>query len=324
MRKARPGVLTGNIYDLYTERSTKRKKQKKSAPRGAVYLFASFDLCDFTALKVKYPHRWFDVLVNILQVITEKSFGMNFWKFIGDEFLFYKEISTALEVVETIEDAHDFMRYMEFSTRAALKDGSFVSVATGMWIANITNTAPLSGDDVEQNASNFLLRDFRLSKGGLDFVGVNVDEGFRMCQMASRGCIVVDPKIVYMFLSLSTLINKRNRRCKFTRKISTARLNALKKRVKAFAKSLVFIEYGSLKGVPGGDDYPIMRYVKEKRRCADNTHTTDNMDILEKFFIKAQSHESMYTIMRLISVYKHAGAQLIRPLKDRPKGSWPE
>ena len=339
-------ILAGHSYESVGQRPT-----SKGSPGVSVYLLASFDLCDFTALKIKYPHRWLEVLVNILHMITEKSFGMKFWKFNGDDFLFYKDITNALEIAEIIEDAYVFLRYMEFATRSALRDDSFVSVAGGVWIANMTNINPLEGGDIDYTAPNFLLRDYRLNTGQ-DFVGINVDEGFRMCQMAYEDCIVIDPKIVYMFSSLYKQINKRDycnrllttpgakifrsgkkRRPRMRIKNRSARgrlplkyVNNVKKKVKAFAQRLEFVEYGSLKGVPGGSTYPIIRYVDDERDSLANegsTRPADNFNRLKQFFQEANTYENVCNTINSLDVYKRRGSQLMRPLIDRPVGSRP-
>ena len=81
------------------EQLENNRKLKKSIeiPSG-VYVFVSFDLVNSTKFKYRNSH-WVDMIKELIKTANNHWFGLDFWKFNGDELLYYAEIVSVSQLV---------------------------------------------------------------------------------------------------------------------------------------------------------------------------------------------------------------------------------
>ncbi len=120
-------------------RDNSLEELKKALPKNetekSFYIFISIDLVNSTALKNRDP-GW-PIVITKFYEITKKEIkdklSASVWKFVGDEILFYKKISSENDL---LEDANSL-----FSTSESLKSSlqnlfphhkEFISIKTGV------------------------------------------------------------------------------------------------------------------------------------------------------------------------------------------------
>ena len=228
-----------------------------------VFMFFSVDLVNSTKFKSKYPNEWAGIFGRFYGCIRESVFAeyerAQIWKYIGDEVLFFVEIQTMSDILNAPSALHKAMG--EAYAKLVRLNEKFVKnnlyFKGTLWIApayqyyrenfdqvldpyevakelpaNIYVEMQLNGDiyDIESIGS---------VSTGLDFLGPNIDEGFRMAAHSLQGKIVLDPKIAFL----------------------------LSENKPAFSDSeyAKIVDFVSLNGIWGGRKYPIIWYTSEWR-----------------------------------------------------------
>jgi len=302
-----------------------------SRGKEAAYVFVSLDLCDFTAIKAKWA-QWADVIWKIFDLIDDGFLQMVFWKFNGDEFLFYREVSNLVDIIELIESANTVVHYMELGLNAELRSEN-VHIKAGVWLAN-TEECVLSQPQPSISDVNYKFSNRYTGYKKFDFIGANMDEGFRMLSCATQGRFVVDPKIAIMFHALYTLMEHDTTNALTNEyidevqakapdfyyacnKFSSLDDDALNTRIRHFAENLVFVGQVPLKGIWNGQHYPVIWFssvwAKEYTPLEtdkftvcissdNNPHPVCNLDKLYRLFRKARKDRNLYKLMKLMKV----------------------
>lgn len=184
--------------------SDKKKDKQGLKERSLVYIFVSFDLTNSTKFKYRNPN-WLEMIKELIKTANNNWFGLDFWKFNGDELLYYTELISFSQLVlilhklneaandiekELFEKMHDDKNQRGFET-------DLIGIKTAVWIAAVSD---------DNTSLNSKLSDFE----AIDFAGINIDEGFRMSKCATQSKIVVDPKIALIVTAIANeLIGKR-------------------------------------------------------------------------------------------------------------------
>lgn len=174
------------------------KKLKKSIeiPSG-VYVFVSFDLVNSTKFKYRNSH-WVDMIKELIKTANNHWFGLDFWKFNGDELLYYAEIVSVSQLVLIIHKLAKAANDLEYELIQKLHDDNtevgfesdLIGIKTAIWLAVVSD---------DTSSLNSKLFDF----DSVDFAGINMDEGFRMSKCAIQNKIIVDPKIALIITSIA-------------------------------------------------------------------------------------------------------------------------
>lgn len=174
------------------EKRLKQLKDTKAAilPFKGVYVFASFDLVNST--KIKYREsNWLNLIKELIEQSSGEWFGLKFWKFNGDELLYYAEVTAINQLARILHQIYDKSLKLKdklFKSMSCDESLGFardlVGIKTAVWIAYVSD---------EKDALNA-----KLDMDYIDFAGINMDEGFRMSKCAIQDKIVVDPKIALL------------------------------------------------------------------------------------------------------------------------------
>ena len=188
----------------------------RTSVHGGVRCFVSIDLVGSTAYKIrKLNQDWITVIVDFLnripvQSITAESLGiqslrkyqtpLHLWRISGDETLFYTErLVTSKQINYVFQVLYRAVQYLD--KKYMLNHG--LGVKATMWLAGfpyrnkeflVSSQAPyvrfINGpfDSIDDY---FRDTPFERTDERLDFLGPEVDVGFRLCALASPGRIVV-------------------------------------------------------------------------------------------------------------------------------------
>ena len=156
-----------------------------------IFVFANFDICNFTKYK-RENHDWIDLLQKFLLTTSSPSSDWSltkFWKFNGDSLTFRKKVNSVVEICCFIEQAQRHLEKLQEYLNENNTSHKNIYVKSAVWIAGFSNNK----HKVVNNTK------FRKSPFGEEFVGENIDEGFRLSTCSKAGKLVVDPKIVSIF-----------------------------------------------------------------------------------------------------------------------------
>ena len=295
------------------------------SPNKAVYFFASFDLCNFTSIKT-ISTSWILIIATIYELLkSDKPFEMNFWKFLGDELLFYRKVHSIREIVELSKFADEFRDYMEYALneRVHLNEYSdILRVKAGVWISNVMELKHLHVNNLDNIVSNDISQSYMYldeQTKRYDFVGVNIDEGFRMCSLASQNVLVVDPKIAYIVYNCKDINSSNQASAKTIDYISN------------FTSKLKVIARCDLKGVWGDLFFPFVLYsinpgmLSEYKipdgvsaeKNGDGSLPTYTLDMLGSIFAESQKAiTNLYDIKELLAMEANKG-DIIAPIYDK-------
>lgn len=230
-----------------------------------LYIFFSLDICNSTKMKSDLKN-WKDVVLKLYN--SQLPFkNLQIWKFVGDEVIFcapYQGISALIELIDIAYNKIDEVG--KELTKIAAKPRYKIEVKGTLWFAYI------SKNDDETNIHIPAIN---------DFLGKQIDEGFRISGFSSKGKLLLDPKIVFVLLMLHSIDateisgrhNNRNLGQKILSSISDIidkqdikKLKShledydLREKILQRLEKISFINYENLKGVWNNSPYPIYWY----------------------------------------------------------------
>ena len=204
-----------------------------------LYVFISIDLVNSTAYKYKYPQRWPKVFHDFYMKSTEYLSNffvhseLKVWKSLGDEILFYVTIKNRTEMYKLLEYVDNtLVTLQDFLS----KDDS-IQVRASVWIADIIEYNEGIKDYNNVSFSSGVHKEYQ----SLDFIGSDIDTGFRLSKYVTKGRIVICAKIAYIL-------------CK---------MNCPDECEHNISKHLKIVGYVKLKGVWNNRAYPIIWYCKD-------------------------------------------------------------
>lgn len=177
-----------------------------SKPAGsALYLFVSFDLVNSTKFKSE-DTSWPVVIsqfytIAVREVQKEQS-GFKVWKFVGDEVLFFKTVRSIEKTADDIRNLYSALWAMNNAIAGAFPQTRFnLSVKGTAWCALCTKIE--SGDleaALEEPPANVLITDIVSEVAQRDFIGPDVDVGFRITRFAHRNVLTVSAELTGLML----------------------------------------------------------------------------------------------------------------------------
>lgn len=185
-----------NIKKAVNESITQSESKHVEKERVIPYIFVSFDLTDSTKLKHE-TESWEKVISELFNSMPLVRSFLNFWKFNGDELLFYKEIKSLYQIVAIIEGVYSAMH--EMSNNLSMQKTQD-DTGKSWYKVDLKSTIWIAGIDFKNN--------FRINPPyGYDFIGSEIDEGFRLTKLATKGKCVIDPKIALMLAGFNAALN---------------------------------------------------------------------------------------------------------------------
>lgn len=213
-----------------------------------VYVFISIDLVNSTIFKTRYTQYWPFVIQTFYDIVTNalgaeftyrgtspikyigkkedfenekmKTGGFKVWKLVGDEVLLYHKIVSVSELLNTIRIMDWVTNYIIelFISKGEVffeKDSDhlneFVRIAkrhlaakTTMWAAYCGKQITLDSPNMYYDSSNYL----ESTGTYLDFLGPDIDAGFRLCKYAEKNKLIISPELMAL-LTIQIEANER-------------------------------------------------------------------------------------------------------------------
>lgn len=220
------------------------------------YIFVSFDLVNSTAFKnkhTKWPPIFFEFYLISRKEMKDNFFYSEFWKMIGDESLFYIPIRDCSELVNIPEKVYEIMHKCTNTLHEKYPEtNGILSIKSTIWSAFL-----IDGNIEDDNKNkNYLIKTQDIDKIVLDFLGPDIDIGFRISKFSLQGKLVIDAKLACLLTKLPNELTKSN--------------------ISSFLK---IVSYESLKGVWDNRRYPIVWYNK-------------NWKSMEELFVYDEEYDS--------------------------------
>ena len=209
-----------------------------------IYLFFSFDLVNSTQFKASHPDDWPAVVTRFYELVTSelttRLSSTIVWKFVGDEVLFFKEITSQQDLHAALPAAHAALLattevlHVNFPSSREL-----LAVKGTVWIAETRPIQPSEVSKIKPPSRNIVLETGR-SPAAMrrDFLGPDIDTAFRISKFALRQRLVVSAELACLL---------------YRERASYAGIE----------KELKIVSFQVLKGVWGGRHYPIVWYERD-------------------------------------------------------------
>ncbi|MED3852102.1 NUDIX domain-containing protein [Priestia megaterium] len=236
------GLREGLLQKSYLEKLT-------GDSDAGIYLFYSFDLVNSTVFKTQYKNDWPSVIQKFYELVRRKIQTTHertrVWKYIGDEVLFYKKVSSMAELylapsfcLETIETVTSQL----YASYKFTKKKLFVKGT--IWIANVKEQEENSSYENEQNI--VFQVDGIKGEQNKDFLGPQIDLGFRLSKFSQKGKVLVSAELAY-------LLYLKGREIKNSTAIDSSRKYDVD-------NCLKIVGFETLKGIWSSRRYPVIWY----------------------------------------------------------------
>lgn len=228
------------------------KPPEKDTDQSGVYFFVSFDLANSTAFK-RVSKTWPSAVTKFYELTASETrthrLGkrqLTLWKYLGDEVLLFRKLQfqNDLEVLipRIFEATKKIAKGLAHSFANEFKAcGICLSVKSSCWIAKIQ---PLNSSDIREEIDPALENViFSTSEGQLDFIGPDIDVGFRIGKYAYPGILTLSTELAYLLTKTTT---------------------------DEVQDKFRVVGYSVLKGVWRGRHYPAVWWAKEWSRSGEN------------------------------------------------------
>ncbi len=215
------------------------------------YIFFSFDLVNSTLYKSINQAKWPLVITKFYEFVEDslkkRLSRVRLWKYVGDELLFYLRISRIEDARDCVTKAYNVMQDTIERIHQSFSDTrTILSVKTTVWCAMAHDLPP--GDIHVMDSSrgpkysNLIIHQPQSGNTAVDFLGPDIDIGFRIAKFAAPRRLVVSANLGYFLY--------RDR----------ARDSG------KFDEQLRIVAYEQLKGVWNNRHYPIIWYEEDWER----------------------------------------------------------
>lgn len=257
--------------EKYGEKFNNREKNSEN-PKEEVILFFSFDVVNSSLYKTVNYHGWAQVLTTLFHKLNgrvkEVIDEAELWRVLGDEAIFIVRIKSEDSLVEyidkvfkilvtTIEDMkngiiYDFDAPFSQNEIKSMKLQNVLSLKAAAWIALVSRLS-----ETTEFAEN-IFEEYDLDNRNrfYEFLGNDIDAGFRISKFTADGRLVVS-------MELAMLLAKRS--------------NEVKK--------LNIITYKHLKGIWNNKYYPIIWY--------HNSDTCGHLKLEDTFEFDSEDQEEL-------------------------------
>jgi len=199
-----------------------------------VYIFISFDLVNATEYKLRHINwsekfrRFYRFISNKIKAEDSPLNKAKTWKLIGDEILFYYKIDSESPLKEIVSHIAKTAEEAEVEISEDSQYFDKLSIKSTVWIAEVED---YSKRDKNSRVQNIIFRTDVEDLNTLDFLGSEIDLGFRISSASHKGVVGVDAKLAYLIYDKD----------------------------KDYAeKHLKIVDFQQLKGIWRGHPYPIV------------------------------------------------------------------
>lgn len=223
---------------------------------GEVYLLYSFDLVNSTKYK-SISKEWPEVFEIFYREtgteMSEKIGGIVPWKYIGDEILFAKKIISENDVLDACKNVDKVRTNVLKKLHDTYKcTKGILEIKCVVWLTRAIKKS--KGKDWLSGEEAIVLKNTE-DTGNLkttlkiDFLGKDIDCGFRLGKFVEHGKTVVGAKFCYCLLNLFSKLDKQ--------KVPVQRYEELEQMID---KNFIIVSYKTLKGIWNENPYPVVWY----------------------------------------------------------------
>ncbi len=317
----------GKAQKQITEAQPKQVARDLTPKIEEFFIFYSFDMVNSTQFKTRYPQKWPRLTSGFFEIV-ERLMADNFielpkgvtakrWKYAGDEVLFYQKVTRAEDCDHALPIARkvldDAIREIQIKDIAA----ELLSIKGAVWCARTVRYKAAAGETNDENETgtgkfkefegecrNIVVEyDAENRSQNIDFLGPEVDAGFRVAKLATRGRLLVSADLAYLYWKRRELKDAKGRNV-----MDNIHHDYPHYGIEDKPNDLMkVVAYEKLKGVWDGRSYPIVWFEKEwsKERIEE---TFDYDDSIESPFLKQASQIDQHLgIETLELVYKNRG-----------------
>lgn len=242
--------------DLIEKTKAKLREQQFTTllaekPNSGLYLFFSFDLVNSTQFKAAKPDAWPVVVTRFYELVTsELSTRLTsaiLWKYVGDEVLFYKRVTDRKDLHKALPATYDALHAtIELLHKLYPETRELLSIKAAVWVAVAEFIQPADIAGAKLTGRNIIVPiDRSPTTRNRDFLGPDIDAGFRISRFALRRRLVVSAHLAWLL---------------YYERVECSGIEA----------QLRIVGFESLKGVWEGRHYPIIWYEKDWIRVADS------------------------------------------------------
>ena len=229
-------VVLSEIIKNFKKTNTNNDYAESINLKEGIYIFVSFDLVNSTLFKSRHMNMWPTFISSFYETVMnqfavgryressrnvadnemQRTGGFHLWKLIGDEVLLYHKVVSKEELYKTILHINDkrtklieesINRYAELNSPKNKEKCKhlfyqYFEVKTTVWIGSCAGTAEKVSPDYPNlvyDAMSYSNEDTD-ANSQFDFLGPDIDEGFRLCRYAEKKQMIVSPKLVYLLL----------------------------------------------------------------------------------------------------------------------------
>jgi hypothetical protein len=189
------------VKQSITTNFPKSVKAQPHAPE--FYIFISYDLVNSTLYKEICKNKWPDVFNSFYNFVENgikskhKMADARVWKYVGDELILYKKILSLEDLHTSVPNAfcvlQDTITALHREYEDAKKSG--LSVKATAWCAE---SEPLLTREEDSKIRNISITPRPDNPNLIDFLGPDIDTGFRISKFALRRRLVVSAELSYL------------------------------------------------------------------------------------------------------------------------------
>lgn len=198
MVKEEPGQLRDRLSIQFKEETN--KIEPKNSNSGSLF-FLSFDMVNSTEFKNRAPQKWQKYVSNFYseceKEILSKFEKVSLWKKSGDEVLFYLKLVSIEELTSAIPEIYATLNKLKSLVNNDIAKG-VLSVKATLWVAIVGSELDSQESTDSEQQGTLLINNlyFQERYGSYDFIGPDIDFGFRIATQSAPGILCIDPKIV--------------------------------------------------------------------------------------------------------------------------------
>ncbi|MDR2636461.1 MAG: hypothetical protein LBB95_01230 [Mycoplasmataceae bacterium] len=245
------------------------------------YLYLSLDIENSTLYKT-YDRDWAELFTNIYKdvfhIATNTWKDCKLWKSLGDELLFYKKVDSKKDLLQSFASinqicvkSNTYIKKMSpnnIKVKLAFKTTLFSGVAVNDL-----------GKDKNKWSYLTLITPNLADEDRLDFLGPDIDTGFRIAKFSLRNIIVLDAKLSYIL----SLINPK------------------------FITNAKIIQFEILKGIWKNHHYPIIWYVNDWKKLASSFSYEDKFKNKALKYLEINNDTKFSKISELKRIFNELG-----------------
>lgn len=207
MARAKQPVANGYVEKLSEEIAEDLQALPETREAlSSFYVFFSFDLVNSTLYKTINESGWPLVITKFFGAVEDglkKRVDYAYlWKYVGDELLLYKKIESLDELRGCVPRAHAVMTHTIDRLHDLFPDSrTILSVKTTVWCARVHEIPPaaIQGHRPAEGYRNLIVpQQVGPGREQLDFLGPDIDIGFRIARFAARRRLVISADLAYL------------------------------------------------------------------------------------------------------------------------------